>query len=149
LPAGSWCVVAKTGAQIKRIVTEIHALSPKAVDRESDKIVPRFRYSKNLPRKGPGKILQISTPIRYGFGEDVVVVVDSVFEPPLGEEPVLIVVFDSVLVVAAGDSFTTVVLFSVLFSPGGLTVVSFCSHAASKAAPARIQIYFLIAYLDV
>ena len=57
----------------------------------------------------------------------------------------LIVVFVSVLVDGAGDSFTTVVLFSVLFSPGGfVTVVSFFSHAASNATLARMQMYFFI-----
>ena len=58
----------------------------------------------------------------------------------------LIVVLLSVFVDgAAGDSFTTVVLFSVLESPGGLTVVlSFFSQAASKAIPASRQIYFFI-----
>jgi len=68
----------------------------------------------------------------YGEGEE------------LGEEPVLIVVFVSVLVEVAGDSFTTVVFVS-FFSAGGLvTVVSFCSHATSSAAPARMQMYFFI-----
>ena len=57
---------------------------------------------------------------------------------------VLIVVLVSVLVSGAGDSFTTVV-FVFFFSPGGLvTVVSFCSQAASKAAPASRQMYFFI-----
>ena len=68
----------------------------------------------------------------------------SVFVPLLGAEPVLIVVFDSVLLEGAGDSFTIVVLFSVLFSAGGVTVVSFCSQAASNAAPAKMQRYFFI-----
>ena len=64
----------------------------------------------------------------------------------LGEELVLTVVFVSVLLEAAGDSFTTVVLFSVFFSPpGGLaTVVSFCSHPVSNAAPASMQMYFFM-----
>jgi hypothetical protein len=58
---------------------------------------------------------------------------------------VLTVVFDSVLLEAAGDSFTIVVLLSFLLSPGGLvTVVSLCSQAASNAAPAKIQIYFFM-----
>lgn len=55
------------------------------------------------------------------------------------------VVLLSVLLEAAGDSFTTVVLFSVLFSPGGLTVVfSLFSHAANKATPANRMMYFFI-----
>ena len=64
----------------------------------------------------------------------------------LDEPGLLMVVLLSVFVDgAAGDSFTTVVLFSVLVSPGGLTVVlSFFSHAASKATPARRQMYFFI-----
>ena len=53
-----------------------------------------------------------------------------VLEPAAG----LMVVFVSVLLEGAGDSFTMVVLLSVLFSAGGLvTVVSFCSHAVNKA----------------
>lgn len=57
----------------------------------------------------------------------------------------LIVVFVSVLLDGAGDSFMMVVLFSVFFSAGGfVTVVSFCSHAANKATPARRQMYFFI-----
>jgi hypothetical protein len=77
-----------------------------------------------------------------------VVVVVSVFEPLLGV-PVLIVVLFSVLDDGAGDSFTIVVLFSVLFSPGGLvTVVSFFSQATSKAAPAKMQMYFFMCWFD-
>lgn len=70
--------------------------------------------------------------------------------PLLGDEVVLIVVLLSVFDDGAGDSLTTVVLFSVLVSPGGLTVVlSFFSHAASKATPARRQIYFFIVSLTL
>jgi hypothetical protein len=77
----------------------------------------------------------------YGEGEEVVVVVDV---PLLGEEVVLIVVLDSVVDVA-GEGFTTVVLFSVFLSAGGVTVSDFCSQAASNdAAPARMQMYFFI-----
>jgi hypothetical protein len=87
---------------------------------------------KSSPAWVRGKILQITQLRNYGEGEE------------LGEEPVLIVVLVSVLVEGAGDSFTMVVLLSV-FSAGGLvTVVSFCSHATSSAAPARMQIYFFI-----
>lgn len=69
--------------------------------------------------------------------------------PPLGDEPALTVVFVSVLFVVAGEAegFTTVVLFSVLLSAGGLAVSVFCSQAASNdndAAPARMQMYFFI-----
>jgi hypothetical protein len=81
--------------------------------------------------------------VAYGLGELVVDV--SVFVDVPGEEPVFTVVFDSVLLEAAGDSFTIVVLLSFLFSPGGLvTVVSLCSQAASNAAPAKMQIYFFM-----
>ena len=103
-------------------------------------------YSKNLPEAETSGRFRKRTKIRtaYGFGEDVVVVVE-VLVP--GDEEVLtfVSVLFSVLLVAAGDSFTIVVLFSVLFSAGGLvTVVSFCSQAASNAAPARMQIIFFI-----
>ncbi len=63
----------------------------------------------------------------------------------IGVEVVLIVVFDSVFDSVAGVGFTTVVLFSVLASAGGVAVSVFCSHAANKdAAPARMQMYFFI-----
>lgn len=56
----------------------------------------------------------------------------------------LMSVFVSVLLEGAGDSFTIVVLVS-FFSAGGLvTVVSFCSHAPSSAAPIKRQIYFFM-----
>ena len=69
-----------------------------------------------------------------------------VLDPP----GLLMVVLLSVFVDGAGDSLTTVVLFSVLVSPGGLTVVfSLFSHAASKATPARRQMYFFIVGLTL
>ena len=56
----------------------------------------------------------------------------------------LMSVLVSVLVDGAGDSFTIVVLVS-FFSDGGLvTVVSFCSHAVSKAAPIKRQMYLFM-----
>jgi hypothetical protein len=73
-----------------------------------------------------------------------------VLVPLLGEELVFTVVLFSVFDDGAGDSLITVLLFSVLVSPGGLTVVfSFFSHAASKATPARRQIYFFIVSLTL
>lgn len=79
------------------------------------------------------------------MGEEVVVDVLLLEDvPPLGDEPVLTVVFVSVLLSLAGDGFTTVVLFSVFFSAGGLVVSVFCSQATSNAAPARRQMYFFI-----
>ena len=66
-------------------------------------------------------------------------------EPLLGEEPVLTVVFVSVLLESAGEGFTTVVLFSVFLSAGGLVVSVRCSQAASRdAAPAKMQKYLFI-----
>ena len=78
--------------------------------------------------------------------EVVVLVDDSVFVSPDGDEESIFVVFVSVLdVPRAGDGFTIVVLFSVFFSAGaGATVSVFCSQAARSAAPARMQIYFFI-----
>lgn len=56
----------------------------------------------------------------------------------------LMSVLVSVLVEGAGDSFMIVVLLS-FFSEGGLvTVVSFCSQAASNAAPIKRQINFFM-----
>ncbi len=64
----------------------------------------------------------------------VLVVVSSPF--------VFVLVVDSVLL---DGSFTTVVLFSVFFSPGGLTVVvSDFSQAAKRAAPTNNAMYFFI-----
>jgi hypothetical protein len=69
----------------------------------------------------------------YGEGEDETLVFS------------LIVVFVVVSDLAAGDSFTIVVSFSTLVSPGGVaTVVSFCSHAARSATPANAQMSFFI-----
>src|SRR4051812_12705942 len=72
--------------------------------------------------------------LNYGEGDDVTVVFSLMV----------------VLVLVSGLSgFTTVVLFSVLFSAGGLvTVVSFCSQAVSRAMPAKAQMYFFIVLLD-
>jgi hypothetical protein len=66
----------------------------------------------------------------------------------LGDVAVFTVVFVSVFSVVAGeaDGFTTVVLFSVLLSAGGLVVSDFCSQAANNAAPASMQMYFFIVY---
>ena len=65
-----------------------------------------------------------------------------------GEGDVLTLTFVSVFsVLVAGDGFTIVVLVSFfsVFSAGGLvTVVSFCSQAASKASPVNRQMYFFI-----
>jgi hypothetical protein len=91
-----------------------------------------------------GKTLQKTSRRNYGVGAGEVVVVVVVLEESLGEEPVFTVVFVSVFSVVAGEGFTTVVLFSVFFSAGGLVVSVFCSHAASKAAPARMEMYFFM-----
>ena len=58
------------------------------------------------------------------------------------------VVLVSVELEVAGDGFTIVVLFSVLSAgeAAGATVSVFCSHAARRAALARMQIYFFISF---
>ena len=64
------------------------------------------------------------------------------------EEGLVLVV--SVLVVSLVSltfsvvGFTTVVLFSVFFSAGGATTVSFCSQAPKRPAQAKMQINFFI-----
>lgn len=85
-----------------------------------------------------------------GFGEELVVVVLDELVPGDEVVVVLVVLLDDEEPPAGEDlSFTTVVLFSVLFSPGGVaTVVSLFSQAASKAAPARMQMYFFIRSFD-
>jgi len=51
----------------------------------------------------------------------------------------------SVFVEVAGDGFTIVVLLSFFSPPGGfVTVVSFCSQAASNAAPIKRQMYLFM-----
>ncbi len=105
-------------------------------DRSTVRAFPRSVRRRTLRKLKP-------LPENYGAGVEVVVVVDSVFVSLLGEEVVLIVVFDSVLLEVAGDGLTIVVLLS-FFSAGGFTVVSFCSQATSKAAPAKMQMHFFI-----
>ena len=67
------------------------------------------------------------------------------------ESGLVTVVSVSVLVdddCAGSFSFTIVVLFSVLFSAGGLvTVVSLCSQAPSKTTLASKQMYFFMKWL--
>jgi hypothetical protein len=75
-----------------------------------------------------------------------VVLVDvSGVEVAAGLVVVVVVLSD---VPPAGDGFTTVVLFSVLFSgageAAGAAVSVFCSQAARSAALARMQMYFFI-----
>jgi hypothetical protein len=55
----------------------------------------------------------------------------------------LISVLVSVFVEGAGDSLMIVVLLSFFSAGGFVTVVSFCSQAASNAAPIKRQIYLL------
>jgi hypothetical protein len=62
-----------------------------------------------------------------------------------GDEPVFTVVLEDEDVPPAGDDLSiTVVLVSVFLSPGGVTVVSFCSQAARKAMLSKMQMYFMI-----
>jgi hypothetical protein len=78
------------------------------------------------------KTSQISRLRTYGVGEVLTLILVSVF---------------SVLAEAAGEGFRMVVLVSFfsVFSEGGLvTVVSFCSQAASSAMPASRPMYFFI-----
>ena len=56
----------------------------------------------------------------------------------------LMSVFVSVLLEGAGDSFTIVVLVSFFSAGGFVTVVSFCSQAASNAVPIKRQIYLFM-----
>ena len=101
----------------------------------------RSSYSKSLLSPERQKTLQTKREPAYGLGEELVVVEVDVLVP--GDELVL-VVFVVLLELELPDgsfSFTTVVSF---FSVPGVTVVSFCSHAASMAAPAKIQIIFFI-----
>ena len=91
----------------------------------------------------------------YGVGDAVVVVVSVVVDVEVSGVAlavVVVVVLSEVLDdPPAGDGFTTVVLFSVLFSAGeaaGAVVSVRCSQAAKSAAPARMQMYFFIIVKD-
>ena len=93
-------------------------------------IVEYFAYSKSLPTgREPQEDFRKKRRPNYGEGE--------------GE--VLTLTFVSVFsVFSAGDGFTIVVLLSFFSAGGFVTVVSFCSQAASNAAPAKMQMYFFI-----
>ena len=122
----------------------------------------RHVYSESLPAVLRGgktsrkNRLRLSANYGVGDAEVVLVLVELLLledVSPLGDmvaagdEPLLIVVFVSVLLEVAGEAegLTTVVLFSVLLSAGGVAVSVFCSQAASNdAAPARMQMYFFI-----
>jgi hypothetical protein len=81
-----------------------------------------------VPPKGSRRLVsQNDLILTYGLGE--VLTFTSVF---------------SVLVVVAGDGFTTVVLVSFFSAGGFITVVSFCSQAANRATPMSRQTYFFI-----
>ena len=81
----------------------------------------------------------------------VVVLLDEVG----GVDVVVVFVFVEVLVVSFVFSFTveagftTVVLFSVFLSAGGLTVSVFCSQAPKSAALAKMQINFFIVWIGL
>jgi hypothetical protein len=115
---------------------------------------PRNPYSKSLPADDPpredfARETNLSSE-NYGVGEEVVVVVVSVeLLPVVGAGvAIVVVVLVSVELEVAGDGFTIVVLFSVLSAgeAAGATVSVFCSHAARRAALARMQIYFFISF---
>jgi hypothetical protein len=74
----------------------------------------------------------------------VVVVVELL--PSDGDEPVFTVVLEDVEdePPEAGDDLSMTVVFSLFFSAGGVTVVSFCSHAARKAKLTRMHKYFIL-----
>jgi hypothetical protein len=89
----------------------------------------------------------------YGFGLEVVVVVDSVFVSVFvsGLGAVVRVFFSVVVTLSvAAFGFPTVVLTSVFFSAGaaGTTVSVFCSHAPRSAVLARMQINFFIVWIS-
>ena len=61
-----------------------------------------------------------------------------------GDVTVVVVFVVSFVFSVVAGGFTTVVLFSVFFSAGGLTVSVFCSQAPRSAALAKMQINFFI-----
>jgi hypothetical protein len=87
----------------------------------------------------------------YGFGLELVVVVESVLVDEFGVESEVLALVEVLVLVSfvfsvLVEGFTTVVLVSVFLSaPGaGATVSVFCSQAPRSAAPAKMQISFFI-----
>lgn len=67
-------------------------------------------------------------------------------ELPVPREFTLVVFVSLLLDDEAGSLSLTIVVLLSFFSPGGFaTVVSFCSQAANRAAPAKMQMIFFIA----
>ena len=101
-----------------------------------------LRTKKNLPGWA-GKIFFLTVIADYGLGEELVLVEVEVLVP--GDPSVFTVVLEELDEPPAGDDLSmTVVLLSLFFSPGGVTVVSFCSQAARKAMLIKMQMYFMI-----
>jgi hypothetical protein len=64
--------------------------------------------------------------------------------PDYGEGDGFTLMFVSVLVLGAGDSFMIVVLLSFFSAGGFITVGSFYSQPTSNTAPAKMRIYLFI-----
>ena len=113
----------------------------------------RSGTAKVFPQRNYGKTLEVEDCPTYGVGAGLVVVVVSVVVSGVAAGDMVVVVV-VVLLSALGvaDGFTMVVLFSVLVigasvgDAAGATVSVFCSQAARRAAPARIEIYFFMMF---
>jgi hypothetical protein len=77
----------------------------------------------------------------------VVVVVLLEFDGGVDVVTVFVFVVSLVFSFTVEAGFTTVVLFSVFLSAGGLTVSVFCSQAPRSAALAKMQINFFIVWI--
>ena len=123
LAASSTIVVFSVGLSGGGLVTVVSFFWQATPNKATPAIKQRYPFIKTKRSGTDDRLLSRA----YGFGDEAGV-------------PVLMVVLVSVLLAGAGDSFTIVVLFSVLFSAGGfVTEVSFCSHAVSNAALASMQ----------
>jgi len=100
-----------------------------------------FRSAMSLPLKTKIGTAKVFRPKR---AKDFANPID--FRRPYGRGDVLTLmsVLVSVLVEGAGDSFMMVVLLSFFSAGGFVTVVSFCSQPASRAAPIKRQMYFFM-----
>ncbi len=108
------------------------------------------RTAKVFPRRDHGKTSRENELLDYGFGVEVVVVVEDsalieVFDAGVDIVLTVVLVSFSFTVSLPPAGFTIVVLFSVFLSGGfGATVSVFCSQAPRSIALASMQMIFFI-----
>jgi hypothetical protein len=97
-----------------------------------------------------GKTSRIETPLDYGLGLEVVVVVVVELDEFGGVATVVVLVVVSLVFSVVAGGFTIVVFFSVFAGAGelaGATTSVFCSQAPRSAALAKMQSNFFIVWI--